>query len=461
VTEARRRLREAADASPALSGADAASALAEADARSGVLNQRTRLEERWFDVARPDDPDRLAKELRLAVNVVCCTTTGVTAKALAGLDFDTLIVDEASRVVDSEFLIGAVRARRWVLVGDEHQLPPYVETSDEHHLHALAALHRTDGTGLPDVVDELSAIWHEDEELHAFRTDEVLRTAQERLADRSWHDNYLPVMNAEWPRRDADRPLLRAMLDHLVRSLFERAVTQCPPGMRTRLVEQRRMIEPIADLVRGPVYGGDYVSPPPAVLARLGVVPLTSSALTQPVTFLDTSSHGDSALHKPYRNGCYNPLEIDWIVETCRGWERELSRTGAPQVTVSVLTFYRRQATLIREKLGWPRLPGFRALRFLVVDSIDKVQGQEADLVLVSFCRAYPGRGPRPGAGRWLQDIRRLNVACTRARRGLILVGHGHTLRRLRGVDAAERFYAGLFAKLDGGDAGYGLVKDR
>jgi hypothetical protein len=215
-------------------------------------------------------------------------------------------------------------------------------------------------------------------------------------------------------------------------------------------------------LVRDPVYGGDYHSPPAAELERLGVTPLTSTALSRPVTFLDTSSYGEKARHQQYRNGCFNPLEVEWIVETCRGWERELRRRGAAQVTVSVLAFYRRQATLIREALGWPTYPEFRALRFLVVDAVDKIQGQEADLVLVSFCRAYPGRsGPRPDAGRWLQDVRRLNVACTRARRALVLVGHGETLRRLKGVTAAERFYANLFEHLDDGAPGFRLVRDR
>ncbi len=462
LAEAERRLAKATDAVALPAGTDAETALASVTARITALQQREVLEARWFEAARPDDPEQLAQELRRAVNVVCCTTTGVAAKLLDGLDFDTLIVDEASRVVDSEFLIGAVRARRWILVGDEKQLPPYVDSADEHHLHAVAALHKGGRQGLRPAVDELATLWRDEEEAHAYRTEEVLRTAQDLLDDGSWAATYRAVMEENWPRRDADRPLLTAMLDHLVRSLFERAVASCPGRLRTRLVEQRRMIEPIAALVRRPVYDGDYVTPSPADLAKHGITPLTTAVLAQPVTLLDTSSYGAKARHEQYHNGCFNRLEVDWVVATCEGIERELRLTGAPPVTVSVLTFYRRQATLIRAALGWPATPRFRALRFRVVDAIDKVQGQEADLVIVSFCRAYVGhRGPRAGAGRWLQDVRRLNVACTRARRALVLVGHGDTLRRLRGVPAAERFYAGLFAKLDGGAPGYGLVKDR
>ncbi|MBU2670178.1 AAA family ATPase [Actinoplanes bogorensis] len=423
-----------------------------------VLERRISLEQRWFDLVQPQEPGRLTRELRQAANVVCCTTTGVGNKVLEGLDFDTLIVDEASRVIDSEFLMSAIHARRWVMVGDEHQLPPYVEPADEHHLHALAALHKAgdhDATELSTVVAELARIWHEDEEMHAFRSREVLRQAERCLSDRSWPDRYRGLVSDTW--RQFDPSMLKTTLDHLVRSLFDRVVAACPADLRQALVEQRRMIEPIAELVKDPVYGGCYRTP----VSKLGLTPFTSTAFTHPVTLLDTSSYGEKARHQQYKNGCFNTLEVDWVVATCRRLERELGSIGSQPITVSILTFYRRQAILIREALGWPSCRAFRSLRFRVVDSIDKIQGQEADLVIVSFCRAYPGRaGPRRNAGLWLQDIRRLNVACTRARRGLILVGHGDTLRRLSGADPAERFYANLFRLLDSNADGYGLVKD-
>lgn len=50
--------------------------------------------------------------------------------------FDYLIVDEASKVPFQEFLVPALHARRWILVGDIHQLSPYVE--DSYVSHALA-----------------------------------------------------------------------------------------------------------------------------------------------------------------------------------------------------------------------------------------------------------------------------------------------------------------------------------
>lgn len=58
--------------------------------------------------------------------------------------------------------------------------------------------------------------------------------------------------------------------------------------------------------------------------------------------------------------------------------------------------------------------------------TIDRAQGRDVDCVVLSFCRANEARD----AGRLLADRRRLNVALTRARSKLVLVGHGKTLAR-------------------------------
>ena len=61
-------------------------------------------------------------------------------------------------------------------MGDEYQLPPYVEQEDEHFIHALSAIHRSEkgNLGLEEAVNELGELWQEDEELHKFRNKSVL-----------------------------------------------------------------------------------------------------------------------------------------------------------------------------------------------------------------------------------------------------------------------------------------------
>jgi hypothetical protein len=73
-----------------------------------------------------------------ASNLVCGTTIGIlqhpaikAARKGAQLEpFDFLILDEASKTTFTEFLVPAVYARRWVVVGDRRQLSPYVEEQD-------------------------------------------------------------------------------------------------------------------------------------------------------------------------------------------------------------------------------------------------------------------------------------------------------------------------------------------
>jgi hypothetical protein len=423
-----------------------------------------RLEQRWSEITglggdQRSDEGRLSalgEALISATNLVCSTTTGIDGdRDLRDVDFDTLIVDEASRVTDSEFLIGALRARRWILVGDEHQLPPYVEPVDEYHLHASTALNRVASGRARDLdtaVRELGDLWREDEDLHRYRSEAVLQVARNIENSGRWTNVYEPAFTRAYlqvngTKGDADRGLLQAMHGHLVRSLFERCVVDCPEPLRQRLIYQHRMIDPIAAIVRQPVYDGDYLSPSEAVLLSAQVAPLVGATFPTPVTFLDTSLQPRAA-NEQVGTGFINRLEADWVVRACRAWERDLRGQQSKPVTVSILTFYRAQARLIRQELGGPPYRSFRHLRFQVVDAIDRIQGQESDLVVLSFCRAKPGT-PGPDFALWLQDVRRLNVACTRARRALLLVGHRRTLERLSGVPRAERFYRNLFELLD------------
>jgi DNA polymerase III delta prime subunit len=436
------------------------------------------LEQHWFELtglahnATPEEVNSVAEQIGDdvldAVNLLCCTTTGIaTSKLVKGASFDTLIVDEASRVTDSEFLIGAVKARRWILVGDEHQLPPYVEQDDEFFLHALAALHRT-STGksisLEVAVEDLAKLWEEEEELHLFRREAVLERAGEIRDDGSWDKNYRELFNEahEYLSKfdgDPNRKLLMTLRDYLVRSLFERCVRDCSPNLRQRLVVQRRMIEPIARIVKEPIYGGNYETPTDCG-PDAGVQPLVVAPFNCPVVFLDTTPNSRRAADQRKGSGFLSPLEQDWVVSICEQFESELRQRGESHITVSILCFYRAQAMAIKQRLGWPAFKKYRVLEFQVIDAIDKIQGQESDLVIISFGRAAIERAPGPKYGQWLQDLRRLNVACTRARRSLVMVGHQATLKQLNTTLRSQEFYKNLFALFEDGSTNYVMIKD-
>ena len=393
-----------------------------------------------------EDLDALQKDLIAVSNLFCCTTTAIAGiPELRGVVVDTFIVDEASLITDSEFLIGAVLARRWILIGDEHQLPPFVEQNDEHFIHALSALHKMEkqDLSLEATVNELGILWKEDEEHRQFRSEEVVSEATRLRDSESWEKIYRTkfkngVSRLEKKGTDPSRQLLQSMKEHIVHSLFERIVES---SNRVQLTEQRRMIEAIAEIVKGPIYGGNYVTPRPE---STGIFPLTTDAFKLPITFLDTTGYRNRALNRQQDNGFINEFEANWIVEVCKSIDFDLNKKNAPSIDVSILCFYQAQASHVRRKID--RL-SFKRLSKVKCTPIDGMQGQEADLVIISFCRTQTNitrRDVGPNFGRWLQDVRRLNVACTRAKRGLIFVGQKALLMKLCSDGEGKKFYANL-----------------
>lgn len=92
---------------------------------------------------------------------------------------------------------------------------------------------------------------------------------------------------------------------------------------------------------------------------------------------------------------------------------------------VGIITFYKGQADLLNRMIS-PSHPGIN------IQTVDGFQGGENDIIIISFVRA----NPRGNVG-FLKDFRRLNVALTRARFSLLMVGHGPTLEK-SGEDVSD-----------------------
>ncbi|MBK5969700.1 hypothetical protein CCR91_13215, partial [Thiorhodovibrio winogradskyi] len=67
-----------------------------------------------------------------SAQVVAGTCVGVAAAQLNNIEFDVCIVDEASKALPTEMLVPMVRAKKWIIVGDTKQLPPYLGDFMEH-----------------------------------------------------------------------------------------------------------------------------------------------------------------------------------------------------------------------------------------------------------------------------------------------------------------------------------------
>lgn len=83
-----------------------------------------------------NEADGLMRLILDSANLVCGTTIGILQhpdiKRASGLmaPFDYLIIDEASKTTFQEFLVPAMWAKRWILVGDVNQLSPYVDDAE-------------------------------------------------------------------------------------------------------------------------------------------------------------------------------------------------------------------------------------------------------------------------------------------------------------------------------------------
>ena len=65
-----------------------------------------------------------------SANLICGTPIGIIKHLETNQQFDVLIVDEASKTLFTEFLVPALHAKRWVIVGDIRQLPPYIDDEE-------------------------------------------------------------------------------------------------------------------------------------------------------------------------------------------------------------------------------------------------------------------------------------------------------------------------------------------
>ena len=215
------------------------------------------------------------------------------------------------------------------------------------------------------------------------------------------------------------------------KSMFEGMFKGVSAGARLALTRQYRMHPTIAGLIETCFYPGGLGNGVTAEQRPFGV-----QLWGVPLRWLDTSALKGADEIRAGTSFC-NPKEARIIARDLRRTLRAASEQGLDGLSVGVLTGYARQVEVLEEELTRPphRHPGVR----VEVLSVDAAQGKEFDLVYYSTVRAN-----RNGKIGFLQDERRLNVALSRARHGLSIVGH---LRCVRQADT--RFGSNPFLAVD------------
>jgi predicted DNA helicase len=213
-----------------------------------------------------------------------------------------------------------------------------------------------------------------------------------------------------------------AAVEGLATSLFERLVALHGDGVRQMLREQYRMNAELMELPSRAFYGGELRAHP-SVAARTLATLLPGATLdAPPLLFLDTAGKGWEEVAPPGSESLENPGEAEVVVARARA----LLAAGLDPAQIAVITPYRAQAARISlslEGLG------------IEVDTVDAFQGREAEAVLVSCVRSNAD-----GRLGFLTDLRRMNVALTRAKVHAFVVGDSATLGH-------HPFYAGVIER--------------
>jgi len=194
----------------------------------------------------------------------------------------------------------------------------------------------------------------------------------------------------------------------LSRSLFERLADGHGDAVKVTLAEQHRMNARIMAFPSEALYGG-------ALRAHPAVADRTLPGGGAPLEVVDTSGMGHEEESPPGSESRVNDAEAGMVAAEVRG----ILARGVPPGEVAVISPYEGQVQRLRDLLAAEVEAG------LEVDTVDGFQGREKEAVVVSLVRANPD-----GEVGFLADVRRMNVAITRARAKLVVVGDGATVSR-------------------------------
>ncbi len=223
---------------------------------------------------------------------------------------------------------------------------------------------------------------------------------------------------------------LAALHGGLGKTLMERIVETHPEAVSLLRV-QYRMNEEIMRFSSDYFYGG-RVESAPEVKYR-GILDYDD-----PIEWIDTSDIDAREEFVGESFGRINKTEAELTLAVLERYYEKIGkeRVLGERIDVGVISPYRAQVQHLRQLIK--KRAFFKPFRHLIsVNTVDGFQGQERDVILISLVRAND-----EGQIGFLRDLRRMNVAITRARMKLIILGNRLTL-------ASHPFYKKLYEHIE------------
>ncbi|MDE7421320.1 MAG: AAA family ATPase [Muribaculaceae bacterium] len=310
---------------------------------------------------------RINQDLFNSAHVIASTLVGSSSRLLDGMKFSTLFIDEAAQALEAASWIPIRRAGRVVLAGDHCQLPPTVKSYEAMKQGLGKSLMERLVDNHPESVSLLTMQYRMNQEIMRFSSD--------------WF--YGGVMTA------APEVRYRGILDYDTPIEWIDTATAFLPDDLS------------ADSSTQNLVGGQ------------GSCDLPAEQRFQ------ESEYGNS-------HGRINRDEAEFSVRTLRAYIEKIGKQRFldERIDVGLISPYRAQVQYLRGLIK--RTPFFKPFRHLIsVNTVDGFQGQERDVIIISLVRSN-----EEGNIGFLRDLRRMNVAMTRARMKLIIIGDVATLTR-------------------------------
>ena len=222
-----------------------------------------------------------------------------------------------------------------------------------------------------------------------------------------------------------------ALKGGLGKTLMERIVEQ-KPDVVTLLTMQYRMNERIMQFSSDYFYNGAVTTAPE--VSHRGILDYDL-----PMVWIDTADVDGKEEFVGESFGRINRAEAELTLATLQDYFDKIgkNRIFDESIDVGIISPYRAQVQLLRKMIRQKEY--FRPYRRMItVNTVDGFQGQERDIILISLVRSNDG-----GDIGFLRDLRRMNVAITRARMKLIILGSAQTM-------TSHPFYKKLYEFLEG-----------
>ena len=313
---------------------------------------------------------RINAELFGEARVIACTLVGSAHHLLEGMKFGTLFIDEAAQALEAACWIPMRRASRVVLAGDHCQLPPTVKSIAALRAGLGKTLMERIAENKPEVVTLLKIQYRMNDEIMRFSSDWFYGGKVE----------------------SAPQIKYRSVLD------YDHPIT----WIDTSNEENQITIE-------GEDAPEDSVSTSSSVSAAN-----QNSDLNFKEQFVGESF------------GRINKAEAELTLLTLAEYFTKIGkqRVLSESIDVGIISPYRAQVQYLKKLIK--KYEFFKPYRRLIsVNTVDGFQGQERDVILISLVRSND-----EGQIGFLKDLRRMNVAMTRARMKLIILGNKDTMTK-------------------------------